>query len=117
MAKREKFGQRIYNAYRALRGDPWPQVFEFANPPMAAERHDIQTMGVQVNVNKYEADIMDPADLLEFVTMRIRVNLAHALGDSNAVEIVRDDGAPWDKCIRYTGRLRVVMPEKKEGQP
>lgn len=113
MAKREKFSQRIYNACRALRGEPWPQVFEFANPPMMkAERPDIQTIAAQINFDRYDAKIMDPDDLLEYATKRVCVNLARELEGSNAVEIYREE-TPGG--VRYTGRLQVVMPEKKEG--
>lgn len=113
--KREPFGQRIYNAIRALRGDPWPQVFEFAAPPMVVGRPlDIQTIAYTVEIDKCDARMMDPDIMLNYATDRICIEFANALKDFNVVEIIRDDGSPWDKCIRYAGRLQVVVPEKKE---
>lgn len=118
--KREKFGQRVYNACRALRGDPWPQVFEFANPPMMkAERPDIKTLFVGMSVHKLDAEQMSPDILRKVVTDKLSVHLAHTLATMGAVEIHRDDReacdprAPFAQYIRYTGRLQVVMPEKE----
>lgn len=60
--KQTPWATRIYNAVRALRGDPWPQVLQLASPSMVVERHDIQTIGVAVTVPLSPAykDLDDP---------------------------------------------------------
>lgn len=124
MAKREKFGQRIYNACRALRGEPWPQVFQFANPPMMkVDRPDIKTLFVEMDIPELHAERMDPDYLRKVVTDSLSEGLARTLAAEGAFVIDQENREAWDsrdrlytRYIRYTGRLRVVMPEKKEGQ-
>lgn len=113
--KREPFGRRVYNAYRALRGEPWPQVFQFANPPLVVEkRPDIKTLFVGIKVHKLDAERMGPDRLREFVTDNLSKKLARTLTAEGTFETAQEDGEAWDQYTQYTGRLQVVMPEKKE---
>ena len=116
--KREPFGRRIYNACRALRGEPWPQeVIRFEYLPRQEERRDIKTLLVGVEFHEMNAKQMDPDQLREHVTSVLSGELAHTLAAEGAVEIareVRGGATPWERYTRFTGRLQVVMPKKKE---
>lgn len=107
--KREKFGQRIYNACRALRGEPWPQVFQFANPPMMkAERTDVVAFGNAVTIpGDVDPDALDLAFVKRDLAWSIGLNLL----EEGAIIITekRDH-----RGLTFEGRVRVVMPEKKK---
>lgn len=111
MAKREKFGQRIYNAYRALRGDPWPQeVIRFEYLPRVEKRPDIVAFGNAVTLSR---DIDPDALDLAFVKRDLAWSIGLNLLEEGAIIITekRDH-----RGLTFEGRVRVVMPEK-EGQP
>lgn len=108
--KREPFGRRIYNAIRALRGDPWPQVFEFAAPPQVQVlRPDVVTFGNAVTLPK---DVVHPDNVdLAFVKRDLVMSIGLNLLEEGAVVITeKHDHRGWT----FEGRVKVVMPEKKE---
>ena len=108
--KREPFGRRVYNACRALRGEPWPQVFQFANPPLVVRKPlNIQTCTAAKTFSNDERSLLRPEDMNRIALVEIADALATFLMSGVTIHPEEIPGG-----IRYTGRLQVVMPEKED---
>lgn len=107
--KREPFGRRIYNACRALRGDPWPQVSRVTIPPLVVEWPNIQTCAAAKTFSNDERSLLAPEDMNRIALVEITDALATFLMSGVTIHPEEIPGG-----IRYTGRLRVVMPEKED---
>lgn len=109
--KREPFGQRILNAYRVLRGDPWPMTIRFDAPPLAVERPDIVTVGQTCTVPP-EAPVWDyDADVLTSIKNDMASRIGLALLRNNAITFTETKGPSG---LTVTGKVRVVMPKKED---
>jgi hypothetical protein len=110
MAK-AKLSARILNAYRALRGDPWPVVFE--GPKITYFRPAIQTIGAETSCPIAFMDLQGP----EVTDERARRDIAALIGaellDAGAIKITRDADIRAGRFY-YRGLVRVVMPEKED---
>lgn len=108
-----KFTQRIANAVRALRGEPWPVVIE--GPKITYTRPDIQTIGAETSCPIAFIDLQGP----EVTDAAARRDIASLIGaellDAGAVKITRDVDIRAGRFY-YRGRVQVVMPgEEDEG--
>lgn len=112
MTKKAKFSQRIVNAVRALRGDPWPVVFEPIRPKMDETPLRLKTFQVGLDVPLTVLDMQGPETAVE----RARQDLASLIGkglmNAGAIEITKkvdmDHG-----LLKYGARVRVAMPEEE----
>lgn len=110
MAK-AKLSTRILNAYRALRGEPWPAVIE--GPKITYTRPDIVTIGAEVTCPIEFLDLQGP----EVTDGTARQDVARLIGQEllNAGAIqTRRVADLRDGYLRYTGRVRVVMPGEED---
>lgn len=113
MTKKAKFTQRIANAVRALRGDPWPVVFEPILPKMDVTPLRLETFQAGLDIHLMVLDMQGPETTAE----RARRDLASLIGkglmDAGAIEITKkvdmDHG-----LLRYGARVRVAMPEEEK---
>lgn len=107
--KKVKFTQRIANAVRALRGDPWSMVFEAAVPKMEVTPLRLETFKAAQDVPLMVLDMQGP----ETVAAEVRRDLASLIGkdpmDAGAIEISKtvDMGRG---TLTYEARVRVAMP-------
>lgn len=110
MAK-PKLSTRILNAYRALRGDPWPTMIE--GPKITYTRSTIQTMGAETSCPIAFIDLQGP----EVTDAEARRNIAALIGaellDAGAIKITRDVDIRAGRFY-YRGRVRVVMPGEED---
>lgn len=110
MAK-TKLIQRIANAVRALRGEPWPVVFEGSK--ITYTRPAIQTIGAATSCPIAFMDLQGP----EVTDAEARRDIAALIGrellDAGAIKITRDVDirAGW---FNYQGQVRVVMPGEED---
>ncbi|MBO5917691.1 MAG: hypothetical protein J6Q14_02860 [Oscillospiraceae bacterium] len=113
MTKKVKFTQRIANAVRALRGEPWPTVFEAAVPKVEATPLRLETFQVEQIVPLMVLDMQGQ----ETIAMTVRRDLASLIGkglmDAGAIEITKN--VDLDRgTLTFRGRVRVAMPEEEK---
>lgn len=110
MAK-TKFSTRILNAYRALRGEPWPIVIE--GPKIKYYRPAIQTIVATASLPEAFLRLQGTEVTDKEARRNIATKICNKLLDDGAIEIVREveRHGGW---LYYTGRVRVVMPEKED---
>lgn len=120
MAK-TKLITRILNAYRALRGDPWPAQIVVSYPPKI-ERHNIQTFKSE-HVTGRDFDEWAPETIGEIIQKEMVAELCEALLQAGAIEMTTEpaDLRKYDPFAGtvYSARVRVVMPkeeDKEDGQ-
>jgi len=106
MAK-TKLSTRILNAYRALRGDPWPTMIE--GPKITYTRPAVQTIGAETSCPIAFIDLQGP----EVTDGEARRDIAALIGmellDAGAIKITRDVDIMAGRFY-YRGKVRVVMP-------
>lgn len=107
MAK-TKLSTRILNAYRALRGEPWPIHF-IEGPKITHTRPDILTIGAETSCPIAFIDLQGP----EVTDAAARRDIAALIGaellDAGAIKIARDVDIMAGR-FTYRGKVRVVMP-------
>jgi hypothetical protein len=113
MTKKTKFTQRIANAVRALRGDPWPAVLEFPLPKMEVTPLRLETFKAEQAVPLMVLDMQGH----EAIAMTVRRDLASLIGkglmDAGVIEISKT--VDLDRgLLRYGARVRVAMPEEEQ---
>lgn len=105
-----KFTQRVLNAARALRGDPWPVVFEPILKEVTPLR--LETFQAERSVPLMLLDMQGP----ETVAAEARRDLASIIGkgllDGGAIEITKTADIPRD-TLTYRARVRVARPEEE----
>lgn len=102
-----KLSTRILNAYRALRGEPWPTVIE--GPKITYLRTVTQNIGAETSYPIAFIDLQGP----EVTDAAARRDIAALIGaellDCGAIKITRDADTR-DGRFYYRGRVQVVMP-------
>jgi hypothetical protein len=111
--KKVKFTQRIANAVRALRGDPWPVVFEPILPKMEVTPLRLETFKAEQAVPLMVLDMQGQ----ETVAMAVRRDLASLIGkglmDAGVIEIIKT--VDLDRgTLTYGARVRVARPEEEQ---
>lgn len=110
MAK-PKLSQRIANAVRALRGEPWPAVIE--GPKITYTRPDVQTVYAETSCPMAFIDLQGP----EVTDAAARRDIAALIGmellDAGAIKITRDADIRAGRFC-YRGQVRVVMPGEED---
>lgn len=103
-----KISERIHNAWRALRGDPWPVILE--GPKIEYRRTSLETFHASFVVPLEVLDLSGPENVTES-TKRVLVHrLAEQLIDSAAVDVQRlPDFRAGSMCYKAT--LQAVLWE------
>lgn len=111
--KKTKFTQRIANAVSALRGDPWPVVFEPTPTKIEVTPLQLETFQVEQFVPLMLLDMQGP----ETVTAEVRRDLGRRIGEglmgAGAIEITKKVDIPND-TLTYRARVRVARPEEEQ---
>ena len=115
MIKKVKFTQRIANAVRALRGDPWPEVLDFPLPKVEVTPLHLETFQVERSVPLEFIDLQGQEVLAETVRRELATSIGKGLMDAGAIEISKR--AEFDKGRFYfRAKVRVAMPgEERHG--
>ena len=110
MAK-AKLSTRILNAYRALRGEPWPAVIE--GPKITYTRPKVATYVTRQFVPWERCDLQGPEVVEEYARRRLLQQIGPELMDAGVIVLDKNpDFANGGTC--YQATLRVVMPEKED---
>lgn len=110
--KKTKFTQRIANAVRAIRGEPWTAVVGATLPPVEATPLQLETFKAEQAVPLMVLDMQGP----ETIAMAVRRDLAFLIGkglmDAGAIEITKT--VDLDRgLLRYGAKVRVARPEEE----
>lgn len=109
MTKKVKFTQRIANAVRALRGDPWPAVLDFPLPKMEVTPLHLETFQVGLDVRLMVLDMQGPETTAERARRDLGALIGKGLMDAGAIEITKK--VDMDRgVLKYGARVRVAMP-------
>jgi hypothetical protein len=112
MTKKVKFTQRIANAVRALRGDPWPVVFEPVLPKMDATPLRLETFGAERTVPLMLLDMQGPETVAETARRDLAPLIGKGLMDAGAIEITKN--VDLDRgTLTYGAKVRVARPEEE----
>ena len=111
--KKEKLTKRIANAVRALRGNPWPVVFEPILPKMEATPLRLETFKAEKSVPLEFVDLQGREVLDETIRREMATRIGKKLMTTGFIEITKkvdvDAGT-----LTYMGRVRVAMPEEEK---
>lgn len=110
--KKEKFSKRIANAVRALRGDPWPVVFEPILPKVGATPLRLETVQAERTVPLMVLDMTGPENVTETVRRDLGSIIGKGLMDAGAIEICRNVDLDHG-TVTYRVTVRVAMPEEE----
>lgn len=111
--KKEKLSKRILNAARALRGEPWPQVYEFAAPKLEVTPLRLETFQAECSVPLMAVDMQGP----ENTAAEARQDLARLIGrklmDAGAIRVTKSVDLAQG-VLTYRARVQVAMPEEDD---
>lgn len=111
MTKKVKFTQRILNAVRALRGEPWPCAPVVETPPVEVCRYKIETFMTTGSVPLEYIDLRGPEVVATAARQDLADHIGRAMMDAGAVEVTKTADIKAG-LLYFRAKVRVAMPEE-----